>query len=184
MNTVPDYVKPGDFGLVHMGGQGGKWINIGQKVNSALRGDKSAADYQHAFVYAGYGNIVEAEPSGAKSNPFHYGPDVLWSSRYIHLTDLDRMAITEAAHSYIGVGYSYLDYFAIAAHTLHLPHAPGLKSYVASSKHMICSQLVDQCYADAGVHLFTDGRWPGYVTPDALASLLNPGALKLADVSR
>ncbi len=33
---------------------------------------------------------------------------------------------------------------------------------------MICSQLVDQSYQDAGVHLFSDGRWSGYVTPGAL----------------
>jgi cell wall-associated NlpC family hydrolase len=180
MITVPDYVKPGDFGLVHMGGQGGKWINIGQKINSALRGDKSAADYQHAFIYAGVGSIVEAMPSGAKANPFHYSTGVLWSSQYITLTALDRIAIVSAACEYIGVGYSWVDYFAIATHTLHLPHAPNLKEYVASSKHMICSQLVDQCYQDAGVHLFNDGRWPGYVTPDALAGLLHPGASVLA----
>jgi hypothetical protein len=27
-------------------------------------------------------------------------------------------------------------------------------------------------YQDAGVHLFDDGRWPGYVTPKSLANLL------------
>jgi hypothetical protein len=37
---------------------------------------------------------------------------------------------------------------------------------------MICSQLVDQCYQDAGVHLFADGRWPGDVTPADLYRLI------------
>ena len=37
---------------------------------------------------------------------------------------------------------------------------------------MICSQLVDYCYLMAGVHLFNDGRWPGYVTPEDLANVI------------
>jgi hypothetical protein len=38
---------------------------------------------------------------------------------------------------------------------------------------MICSQLVDFCYAKAGVRLFADNRWEGYVTPADLAGLLH-----------
>jgi hypothetical protein len=67
-----------------------------------------------------------------------------------------------AAHR--GVGYSFLDYDAIAAHRLHLP-VPGLRAYIGSTGHLICSQLCDQAYADVGAHLYADGRWPGYVTP-------------------
>jgi hypothetical protein len=33
---------------------------------------------------------------------------------------------------------------------------------------MICSQLVDEAYLRAGVHLFDDGRDPGDVTPGDL----------------
>jgi hypothetical protein len=47
-----------------------------------------------------------------------------------------------------------------------------LKSYVANSRHMICSQLVDQVYFAAGVHLFDDGRIDGDVTPADLVNLL------------
>jgi hypothetical protein len=69
------------------------------------------------------------------------------------------------------VGYSYLDYVALAFHSLHIPF-PGLKNYIASTRHMTCSQLVDQAEKDAGVQLFKDGRWPGYVMPSDLGRLL------------
>ncbi|MGW9433129.1 hypothetical protein ACWHA1_35035 [Streptomyces decoyicus] len=87
------------------------------------------------------------------------------------LTEQQRTDICAAATRYVGVPYSFLDYLAIATHRFHLP-VPGLRRYVASTRHMICSQLVDRCYLDAGVHLFADGRWPGYVTPMALHHLL------------
>lgn len=159
--------QPGDFGVVHMNGRPGWWIHLGEIAN----GD-GFADYEHAFVYMGGGDIVEAEPGGAKRTTIHYS-HILWSTGIIPLDFAQRMLIVEAAKKYIGTPYSAADYFAIAARRLSLgPLVPGLKSYVASSKHMICSQLVDQCYQDAGVHLFNDGRWPGYVTPAALAGLL------------
>jgi hypothetical protein len=157
----------GDFGVVHMDGDSGKWIHIGEMLN----GD-GFANYEHAFVYVGNGMIVEAEPGGAQLAKYHY-ENVLWSTDRIALSNEERFMICNSARSYVGVPYSAADYFAIAAKRLKLGVlVPGLKAYVASSKHMICSQLVDQCYSDAGVHLFQDGRWPGYVTPAALAELL------------
>lgn len=32
--------------------------------------------------------------------------------------------------------------------------------------------LVDQIYLDADLHMFNDGRWPGYVSPAALRQVL------------
>jgi cell wall-associated NlpC family hydrolase len=164
--------QPGDFGVVHMGGDAGKWIHIGQIASGILAGDDEFKDYEHAFVYVGGGQIVEAEPGGARLTQVHYS-NILWSTDRIPLDLVQRRRIVEAAHGYVGTPYSAADYFAIAAKRLGLGVAvPSLRAYVASSKHMICSQLVDQCYQDAGVHLFEDGRWPGYVTPAALAGIL------------
>ncbi len=64
--------------------------------------------------------------------------------------------------------YSFLDYLALAAHRYRLP-VPGLRTYIKSTGHLICSQLVDACYQAAGVQLFDDHRWNGYVTPSDLA---------------
>jgi hypothetical protein len=67
----------------------------------------------------------------------------------------------------VGTPYSFLDYVAIAAHRFHLP-IPGLKRFIASTRHEICSALVDEVYRRAGFALFSDARWPGYVVPAAL----------------
>lgn len=166
--------QPGDFGLVKMGGTGGKWIRIGQFAAGVLAGDGTEdEDYQHAFIYVGSGDIVEAEPGGAKRTQIHYG-NILWSTGIIPLDSSQRVLIVEAARKYVGTPYSSADYFAIAAMRLHAGAViPVLKKYVESSKHLICSQLVDQCYQDAGIHLFRDNRWPGYVMPSSLAGLLH-----------
>lgn len=157
---------PGDFACVSVGGAGGFLVGLGER----LCGD-AFTQYQHAFVYTGDGEVVQAEPAGAQVARLTGHRETLWSSGKIPLTPAQRQAIVRAALGYVGTPYSWLDYVAIGLHRLHVP-APGLKRYIASTKHMMCSQLVDQCYADAGVHLFADGRWPGYVTPADLAARL------------
>ncbi|MGW1376276.1 hypothetical protein ACWD6P_18670 [Streptomyces sp. NPDC002446] len=159
--------QPGDIGLTQISGVTGRLIRFGQWLN----GD-GFADYQHAFLVLPDERLLEAQPGGARIRPLtaYADTDVL----YVYpagLTEQQRAGICAAATRYVGVPYSFLDYLAIATHRLHLP-VPGLRRYIASTRHMICSQLVDQCYLDAGVHLFADGRWPGYVTPMALYNVL------------
>ena len=150
-----------------MGGDTGRLIHLGQILN----GD-GFADYEHAFVYIGDGKIVEAEPGGAALAAIHY-KNILWSTGKIELSDPERALIIVSANGFIGTPYSAMDYFALATKRLGFGLiAPGLRKYVASSRHMICSQLVDACYQAAGVQLFKDGRWDGYVTPGALATLI------------
>lgn len=159
--------RPGDFRLVEMGGDVGRLIRVLQWLN----GD-GFADYEHAAVYLGDGEFVEASPHGARVATYGlFDGHVFWSSGIIPLTDTQRADIAAAARSYVGVGYGWLDYLALVAHRFGV-NVPGLRGYIADSGHMICSQLVDQCYVDAGVHLFADGRWPGYVTPGDLYQLL------------
>ncbi|MFI9045925.1 hypothetical protein [Streptomyces sp. NPDC053427] len=158
---------PGDIGLTQISGVTGQLIRFGQWINK-----DGFADYEHAFLVLPDDRLLEAEPGGARIGALtrYSGANVLYVCPS-GLTERQRTALCEAATAYVGVPYSFLDYFAIAAHRFHLP-VPGLRRYVASTRHMICSQLVDQCYQDAGVHLFDDHRWPGYVTPMALYNLL------------
>ena len=158
--------QPADFACVSMGGEAGKLVALGERLN----GD-AFTQYQHAFVYMGDRRIVEAEPGGARERPLQGYGSIVWSTGKIPLTAAQRGLIVAAAAGYVGTPYSYTDYMALAMHRLHIPF-PWLKRYISSTHHMICSQLVDQCYADAGVHLFTDGRWPGYVTPASLAAVI------------
>ncbi|MFF4603388.1 hypothetical protein ACFY12_11645 [Streptomyces sp. NPDC001339] len=158
---------PGDIGLTQISGTTGRLIRFGQWII----GDGSA-DYEHAFLVLPGDRLLEAQPGGSRirSLPRYADGEVLYVCP-AGLTEQRRAGICAAATRYIGVPYSFLDYLAIAAHRFHVP-VPGLRRYIASTRHMICSQLVDQCYLDAGVHLFADGRWPGYVTPMSLYQLL------------
>jgi hypothetical protein len=156
--------QPGDFGLTKIPGAAGKLIDLGETLN----GD-GFSTWSHAFIVVSCPpdtvQIVEAEPGGARWVADSKYADVVYSSW--DLTDDQRQKIVAAAYGAIGRPYSAADYFAIAAHRLHLP-LPGLRSYVQASGHQICSQLVDWCYQQAGVQLFNDGRWNGYVTPQGL----------------
>jgi hypothetical protein len=158
----------------------GLLITVGEYLN----GD-GFSYFDHAGVYVGmadvngpYGYLMAAMPSGARLAPLQedqlgdsISPGWLWSTGMVPLTDDQRGKIVATALLCKGVPYSWADYYSLAARRLHIP-VPGLKDYIADSGHMICSQLCDYVYMQAGVHLFTDGRWPGYVVPADLANLL------------
>lgn len=171
----------GEFAVIPVHGTTGELIRIGEW----LCGD-GFKNYEHAEIYVGNppgekplpaGYTLGAYPGGAA---YHNVPPVgfqqgwLWSGSVIPLTPEQRAKIIQTAQRLEGTPYSALDYFAIAARRLHVPDPRGeLRDYIASSKHMICSQLVDYCYLQAGIHLFNDGRWPGYVTPEDLANVIS-----------
>jgi cell wall-associated NlpC family hydrolase len=181
MSQIPANVKPGDFYLVSFDGKNpniketGKWLKHGGAIRLAqFVAGEGFSQYEHAGIYVGNGKVIEASNGGTVVTDWHYDDqDVEWSSGIIEPTVEQRLKIVNAAYGYVGTPYSWPDYAAIAAKKLHLlPATKNLKDYVATSKHMICSQLVDQVYQDAGYHLFDDGRWPGYVMPGSLHNLL------------
>lgn len=154
--------KPGDYGVTQIRGFVGKLIRFGQWLN----GD-GFADYEHAFIYVGANIIVEAEPGGAVLSLLsrYDGCSIEWFSA----PEDKGWAIALKAVSFEGTPYSFLDYLALASVRLRLfPLSYLLRRRVRSTGHMICSQLVDESYRRAGVHLFTDGRLPQDVTPGDL----------------
>lgn len=169
--------QPGYIGLTQIGGGVGRVVRVGQFVLAKLDeprtpDDEDWADYQHAFVYLGsdpsWGDdmIIEAEPGGARVVPLskYAHADVYWCQNIYGLLQPGHGALVAQISARLeGTPYSYLDYLALSAHKLHLP-VPGLRAYIASTRHMICSQLADWCYDLAGTELF-HGRWPGYVDP-------------------
>jgi hypothetical protein len=178
--------QPGDFCCVPISGDVGLAIEAGQW----LAGDRFQP-YDHAEVYIGgdshpaapYGWTVSAYPDGQGLKPLPCPPGELpgslWSAGLIVLTPGQRQAICAWAAAHEDIAYSFADYGALVLHTLRIP-VPGLREFIASTGHMICSQYVDASYTACGVPLFTDGRWPGYVKPGDLAGLLQ---VRLAAIS-
>lgn len=177
--------KAGDFQLAHSGGNVGKVIRFLQFLN----GD-GFGDYEHVRLYLGpdfkhprlalpgYGWFAEAQPGGAVIAEHKLeGPGLLWSSGYINPTDAQRQGICTRAVEYVklGTGYSYLDYAYLVASRLHIP-VPGMRSYIASTGHMICSQFLTACYAAGGCPLYD--TWTGNVTPGDLYQLLRARGAK------
>lgn len=152
----------GDIGIVRISGAGGFLIRVGQWLN----GD-GFADYEHAFVVVDGGELVEAEPGGARARPIsqYDGMGVVW----LRCPSQYGAAVAAAARKGVGTPYSWLDYFALAAHRLHIP-IPGLRTYIESEHHAMCSAFADQCASIGGWKLFRR-RWAGYVTPGALRKL-------------
>lgn len=159
--------KPGDFGLVAINGAAGRLIRIGQWLN----GD-GFRDYQHAVLVLSNGELIEAEPGGARIRPVseYDGTNVIWSDW--PLTDQQRADADREGRALEGTPYSALDYFAIAAKRLHIP-IPGLRRYIMSTKHEMCSALADLILKRAKIQVFLDDRWEGDVTPLSLLRALH-----------
>jgi len=165
----------GSIGLVRVRGLAGLLIRFGQWLN----GD-GFKNYEHAFMLTSGVSVddsfvVEAEPGGVREVALsrYRGRKVLW----LPCPEQYSFDVATAARSYVGIDYSFADYFAIAARRLDLPGAPVLRREVSKSRHQICSAMVDAAAAQGGWSLFQGGMWPGYVTPAELARLAPKGAV-------
>ena len=162
---------PGDFAVVSAGGLPGRLVHILQW----LAGQGEYSRYQHAFIYTGLPGdhaVIQAEPAGADWAALTPHKLTLWSTGKIPLTGEQRKMIVDSAIARIGTPYSFLDYIALTLHRFHIP-VPHLQTYIASTRHEICSAFVDICYQDAEVEIFADKRWNGFVLPAALARRLS-----------
>jgi cell wall-associated NlpC family hydrolase len=158
---------PGDFALTRIPGAVGFGIKVGQWLN----GD--GAPVEHALVYVGNGMVVQAMPGGAEMIRLEDAPGaVVWSTGKIPLNDWQGGVIAWRAVQLVGTPYSFADYGSLALARFHV-RPSWVRDFVADTGHMICSQLVDECYLRAGVHLFDDGRIPGDVTPGDLWRLVH-----------
>lgn len=141
----------------------------------------------HAGICTGDGMTVEAQAAGAicrkeqaASQTVVYGNDL--HARVETLAPGRSEYVAHEAEQLVGRRYNYLDLLALA--WINIRHDPTdgpppkpsrVERRVMRDDRLICSQLVDLAHTKAGVHLFTDGRLPGQVTPGDLAEVLaNP----------
>ena len=78
-NYVP---RIGDIGVVRTGGYAARLIQIG-----------TLSRWNHAFIYIGYGNIVEATPRGVKFGKADQYQNIVWNKHQI-ISDEDRAFIS------------------------------------------------------------------------------------------
>lgn len=125
----------------------------------------------HAFIYVGNGEIVEANPSGAAWASVDKYPHAIWS--HTALTTQQRHAIANAADTLVGTPYSWVDDACIGLADLFGWHVPEpVRHRLNRRDRLMCSQLVDRAYTKAGVHLWNDGRLEGDVSPGDLLHLI------------
>lgn len=131
------------------------------------------SEVNHAVVLVNPGQIVEADPGGAQEVPLDtYDGMPKWWSR-IELTTAQRRNIAVAARALVGTPYSWMDVLCVGLAHLFGVHVPArVRARLSDPSRLMCSQLVDAVYLQAGVHLFTDGRLPGDVSPGDLLDLV------------
>jgi hypothetical protein len=156
----------GDFGVTRTNGPAAWLIRL--VTRSAVN---------HAFVFVGNGQIVEANPSGAAIGTVTEYPHAIWS--HVALTTQQRHAINNAARGFTtandgkGIPYSWVDDACIGLADLFGWHVPEpVRARLSKRTRLMCSQLVDRAYSMAGVHLFPDGRIDGDVSPGDLLHLI------------
>jgi len=177
--------QPGDLCVCRISGAGGIAIDFAQWLNGA----KAFSHWDHVKVYVGGGKILQAEPGGAQIISQPVLPGELWSTGIpsLALSGEQQARVPALAEEYRGIGYSALDYQALAAHRLHFPdwplwpgtpppegdgHRVTLQQFIKDTGHMMCSFLGDNFRLRLGSHLFADGRWEGYVTPFDIGQLI------------
>src|SRR5258708_39670402 len=90
--TVP---SPGDFAVVSAGGTAGRLVAWGERLNGT-----GLSQYQHAFIYIGNSQAVQAQPAGACIRPLTPHTRQVWAARIIPLTSPQRAPIVNAGHRY------------------------------------------------------------------------------------
>lgn len=126
--------------------------------------------------------LIQAMPRGAERVPLD--PAKHWVAGCVYVRPgyageaEQGLDVADAAIDYVGTPYGFLTYLKLAAGAFRFRLTEAwLRRLISTRRDMICSQLADQALADAGHHVFTDGRLPQDVVPAELfdALMSQPG---------
>lgn len=143
------------------------------------------------MIIDGGTNLIQAMPKGCEIVPVgtraHEGRYVFIRPDYASIPTLSGRffpgaAIALSAAKYVGTPYNFLTYLKLAAGVLRFRFTERwLIRHMSTRKDMMCSQHIDQSLADAGYHVFDDGRLPQDVLPAELfvALLSRPGLFRI-----
>jgi hypothetical protein len=155
-----DKVLPGCYGVSHGGGITGELI---KHATESWAG--------HAFVYIGNGQIVEAAPPVVRVVPAASHPDAVWNVRY-PLTGAQRDRICARALALAGRPYDYPAYTGFALKVLKIGDGAELDPVFKADHWRVCSALVADCYAYAGIRLEAGRKSPRPISPAVLYDMI------------
>ena len=148
----------GDYFVVHTTGWAARLIQFGTR-----------SKWNHAGIYIGDGQVIEARPNGIKIRSIdqYNSFPIIWSSE--PLTEIQRKNLVKFAKTFKNEGYGIGSIIALAFKCLGLSLLP-LNILAEKEKRVICSQLVAWCYSHVKIKL-TD-KPHALVTPADLAKRL------------
>jgi len=150
----------GDYFVVRTNGWAARLIQLG-----------TGSKWNHAGVYLGNNQIVEARPVGVTLSELskYDGKPIVWNTQIdTSLTETERLNIRARAMEFVNDGYGVWSIINIALKILFLGFFPNLKR-AENEKSVICSQLVAWTYSSAaGIKL--SNKPHALVTPKDLAS--------------
>jgi len=152
--------RVGDYGVVKTNGIVGFLIRVG-----------TMSRWNHAFIYVGNENIVEARPMGATLSPASKYPRAAYNQHEV-VSDEQRQTIVDTALKDVGTPYGFADILVIFLRILGLRFGSKTRfmAWLGSKDGLICSELVARSYEAAGFTLINE---PSYiVTPGDLAERL------------
>jgi len=152
--------RVGSYGVVKSTGIFARLIQIG-----------TISRWNHAFIYIGDGKIVEANPRGVEVSPLSKYSLVAWN-KHESMTDWEGKAVADYALKQVGKPYNFLLIGNLLLRIIFLKALARthLLYKMAQNDGYICSELVAESYAEAGLHIAD--KAPDLVTPGDLAERL------------
>jgi Permuted papain-like amidase enzyme, YaeF/YiiX, C92 family len=148
----------GDYGVVSSNGFFAKLIRLG-----------TVSRWNHAFIYIGDGQVVEANPTGVAISPVSKYPKIAWNM-HEGLSEEQRAKIVAYAKSTVGRPYNFGIIIMLAFRAIGVKIFPrSIINYLAKHDGYICSELVAECYAEAD---FPICQQPDLCNPGDLAERL------------
>ena len=136
-----DIVLPGCYG-----------ISRGQAITGDLIRHPTGPRPGHAFIYVGNGRIVEVAPPAVRIALAASHPDAIWNAQ-CSLTAVQRQRICVRALALVGRPYDYPAYTGFALKVLRPRDGAELDPVFKADHWQVCSALVADCYAYAGIRL-------------------------------
>ncbi len=155
-----DKVLPGCYGVSHSG-----------RITGDLIRHATESWAGHAFIYIGNGLIIEAAPPAARVSPASSHPDAVWNARF-PLTNVQRARICARAHAMVGCPYDYPAYVGFALKVLKLRNSTELDPVFKADHWRVCSALVADCYAYAGIRLQSGAKALNLISPADLYNII------------